>query len=169
MNLKRGDVLLFQGKDLISYLIRHITRSDYSHAGIYYGMIEHRHFIVEAMAWGVSLNALDVKAPHSFDVYRVNNHCLTYEELGTRIIEGVNIKYDYSALCGIYLEERKILNKNILNDVSKLICSEYVSMVYSPLFGDCSIISPADIANSEHTSLIIKNIVNSKSINEGTE
>jgi len=33
-SMRSGDVLLFRGRGLLSWLIRHATHSDYSHAGL---------------------------------------------------------------------------------------------------------------------------------------
>jgi uncharacterized protein YycO len=53
-SMRSGDVLLFRGRGLLSWLIRKFTHSDYSHAGVLYRYHE-RVYCLEAVGKGVRL------------------------------------------------------------------------------------------------------------------
>jgi len=53
-SMRNGDVLLFRGRGLLSWLIRHATHSDYSHAGLLYRYCK-RVYCLEAVGQGVRL------------------------------------------------------------------------------------------------------------------
>lgn len=151
-NLQAGDLFLFYSNNPLSNLIKLWTGSKYSHIGIFYGYIENRPFIAEALAWGISLTAVDTIDPDIYDVFGVF-HQFPEEHLKRKIISGVNKKYDYSGLFGIAFEELNLTAKNILQDKNKFFCSEFASAVYYPVFGSEAINSPADIVKSRYTYL----------------
>jgi len=60
-NLKEGDILLFEGKGLLSRKISKYDGSDYSHSGIYAG----RGMVYEAITGGVMKNTLKESCKHN--------------------------------------------------------------------------------------------------------
>jgi uncharacterized protein YycO len=58
-----GDVLLFRGRGLLSWLIKKFTHSDYSHAGLLFRYRE-RVYCLEAVRWGVRLSPVSMLLEH---------------------------------------------------------------------------------------------------------
>jgi uncharacterized protein YycO len=58
-----GDVLLFRGRGLLSWLIRKFTHSDYSHAGLLFRYRD-RVYCLEAVRWGVRLSPVSMLLEH---------------------------------------------------------------------------------------------------------
>ncbi len=134
-----GDILLYSGRKIFSRLIRRITGSYYSHAGI--AVWWHKRLMVmETLSSGLSIRTMSrsvgrynghvdlfVSAKKINEKRRLRMVLLAQEELGKK----------YSYLGMIETGIRKILKlpgrDNPLVRSEKLICSQFVAMLYNSI------------------------------------
>lgn len=160
--IKNGDVLMFQGKYRSSFLIKRLTKSSYSHAGIAVWWNK-RLMVMEAVAEGVRIIPLSRK----IESYRGNVEWFTcnreiskrdrlrmvisaQEELGKKYARWKSIVFAWKILF-----KRKLSEKDELRRENKLFCSQYVAGIYNSVGLDLKegradrFMSPDDIANSD--------------------
>lgn len=159
--VKNGDVLLYKGKSLASWVIQKVTRSSYSHAGIAAWWNE-RLMVMEARSRGVVVNpfSLSVSSYHGdvewfTCVKEISNQdrlkmiIFAQEELGKSYGRWKTIILGFKILLGRDLDRRDRLRRE-----SKLFCSEYVARVYNSVGLDLKkhrsdrLMKPGDIAAS---------------------
>jgi len=156
-----GDVLLYEGEKFFSRLIKKVTRSRFSHAGIAVWWNE-RLMVMEAVSRGV------VVTPLSANVEHYNGHVHWYtskrplsEEGRKRMIifaQG-ELGKEYALWNAIWVGIKLLFNwkpekRDKLKREQKLFCSAYVAQVYNsigvdlkPGLSDSSVV-PEDIASS---------------------
>ena len=159
--IKDGDVILYEGTSFISKLIRMITKSSYSHAGLavwWHGRL----MVMEATKKGVyplpmSKNIAHYKGnvrlftsvkpiPQTKRLYMVK---FAQGEIGKEYSRWRLILFGYILILGKKRDERDLLRKE-----NTLICSHYVAQTYNYAGIDLkegvsdSFTSPQDIANS---------------------
>jgi hypothetical protein len=161
VRIKNGDIVLYRGKGFISGLIKKITKSPYSHAGIVTWWNE-RLMVMEAVGRGVVTTPLSLnlkKYPDQLEWFTSTKPIS--EEKRLRMIrfaqEELGKEYAFLDLIrfGIkILFTRNIDKKDELRRSQKLICSHYVSQIYNSIGMDLKknqsdrFMSPQDIASS---------------------
>ena len=122
--LKKGDVILVQGRGPISSIIRYFTGNSYTHSACYIGDWK----IIESDWDGVWENTLD---KYIDDVYHVYRHPTASKEQLNHAVEWMKMrqgaKYDYLGILGIALAimGKKKINK--LDNTDRYWCSELVA------------------------------------------
>ena len=159
--IKNGDILLFKGTNLGSWIVQKATRSPYSHAGIAAWWNE-RLMVMEARGKGVSANPFSVSVAHSHgavewftcvkdisDEDRLKMIVFAQEELGKSYGRLKTIALGLKTLLSHDLDKRDRLRRE-----RKLFCSEYVARVYNSIGLDLKkqrsdrFMKPHDIADS---------------------
>jgi hypothetical protein len=159
--IRNGDVLMFKGKYRSSFLIKWLTKSPYSHAGIAVWWNE-RLMIMEAVMSGVRV------APLSRNIYQHKGNVewfsckkeISEEDRHKMIIfaqEELGKSYARwkAVLFGVkVLFKRDLSEKDELRMENKLFCSQYVAQIYNSIGLDLKknredrFMSPGDIAKS---------------------
>jgi hypothetical protein len=161
-HIKNGDVLMFQGKYRSSFLIKRLTRSSYSHAGIAVWWNK-RLMVMEAVEEGVRIIPLSRKIESyrgSVEWFTCNREISkrdrlrmvisAQEELGKRYAKWKTIVFAWKILF-----KRKVSDKDELRKENKLFCSQYIARIYNSVGLDLKegradrFTSPEDIANSD--------------------
>lgn len=160
--IKDGDVLLYQGKGLLSKAIKLLTKSKYSHAGIAVWWNE-RLMVLEAVSKGVILTPLSKNVSH----YKGDVHWYTsvqhipqtkrfkmvqyaQQELGKEYSKWKLIVFGYKLIFG---KDRD--KKDEFRNAHSLVCSHYTAQIYNYAGMDLaegisdSFTLPEDISKSE--------------------
>ena len=158
-DMKSGDVLLFDGNGVLSWLIRHATHSDYSHAGLLFRYRE-RVYCLEAVGQGVRLSPVSrLLAHYPKGVF----YCSLGAEKPTREtalgfgFEQLCLPYDVLGLFRFAFA--LIFNKRLpVEPDNRWFCSELVAAAYRiagfPLTdGLPCYASPADLINGHRLEL----------------
>ena len=159
--IKDGDVLMFKGRYLHSSIIRGLTRSFYSHAGIAVWW-NRRLMVMEAVERGVRILPLSRKiGRYRGDVEwfcskkeiserdRLRMIIFAQEELGKSYARWREIFFGWKILL-----RRDLSEKDELRRENKLYCSQYVARIYNAIGLDLKknrddrFMSPDDVANS---------------------
>lgn len=164
--LQDGDIILFRGKTLLSRLIRWITRSPYSHAGVV-GWWEDRLMVLEARGAGVVASRLS----HVIEQYPGRAELWTADDT---VIREVGLRLDRTRVVAaarmhlgkqyatwkLFAALRKLMfgtdeSADPRRPPKKFVCSEYVSMVWNAGGVDLSAeldkyTKPGDIAKSRY-------------------
>jgi len=159
--IKDGDVLMFKGRYLHSSIIRGLTRSFYSHAGIAVWW-NRRLMVMEAVERGVRILPLSRKiSSYRGDVEwfcskkeiserdRLRMIIFAQEELGKSYARWREIFFGWKILL-----RRDLSEKDELRRENKLYCSQYVAQIYNSVGLDLKkkrddrFMSPDDVANS---------------------
>lgn len=155
-NIKDGDILLYKGTALPSRIIRMVTKSEYSHAGIA-AKWNNRHMVMEVTHKGVIATTLARNIRHykgdvewfssKKDISKAKRDTMikfAQEQLGN--------EYDFLQLLRIGI---KLLFKKVINvKDERLICSEFVAEMYSQVGIDLkkgasdAFTTPSDISRS---------------------
>lgn len=159
--IRNGDVLMYKGRSFSSRIIRYVTKSAYSHAGLAVWWNE-RLMVMEAIGKGVIVTPLSANVAH----YRGNVEWFScVEEIPEEEREQMvtfaqqELGKEYATLgavmMGIFLLfKRGVEKKDKLRRESKLFCSHYVAATYNAIGKDLKkglsdrFMSPADVANS---------------------
>jgi hypothetical protein len=161
LQIKNGDVFMYKGKKIFSRLIRWLTKSPYSHAGIAVWWNE-RLMVMEAVMRGVRV------APLSRNIYqhkgniewfsckkeiaeedRLRMVIFAQEELGKSYARWKAVLFGLKVLF-----KRDLNKKDELRMENKLFCSQYVAQIYNSIGLDLKknredrFMSPGDIARS---------------------
>lgn len=160
---KPGDLILVEGKSVISKIISLFTKSKFTHIALHTGL---EGMLIESDFGGVQYNFIDEKYKnYNYSVYRYKDglkaiYALNYAE--SKLGKG----YDYSGLVGIALEIVGLSNKNYLDDKNKYWCSELVADSYLnagvnlPVNKNTSKVSPADFAKMSLFKKVYENNIN---------
>jgi len=159
--LASGDVLLYEGEKFFSWVIKKVTRSRFSHAGIAVWWNE-RLMVMEAVGRGVVVTPLSASVGH----YNGHVHWYTSKRpLGPEerrrmiIFAQEQLGKEYALWKAIWLGIQLLFNRkpekrDRLKREQKLFCSAYVAQIYNsvgvdlkPGFSDSSVV-PEDIAIS---------------------
>lgn len=174
LQIKNGDVLLYQGSGLISWLIKKVTGSKYSHAGIVVWW-HNRLMVLEAVGKGIICTPLSRNIGH----YQGEVHLYTAREMyqkgdpwterGKRqsIVEFAQMElgkeyatwklvlYGWKLLWG-----RDLDKKDKFRTSNKLVCSQYVAAAYNIVGVDLKegladrFTKPSDIAKSKKLEMV---------------
>lgn len=159
--IQDGDVLLYRGLSLASRVIRWVTGSPYSHAGLAVWW-NGRLMVLEAVGKGVVVTPLsaNVRGYHGDVEWFASADTIAPEER-QRLVEVAQkeLGKEYATWKAILLGIRRLLGSGIdRRDTArrerKLFCSLYVASVYNAIGRDLtkgvsdSFTSPADIARS---------------------
>ncbi len=159
--IANGDVLLYEGKTFYSWVIKKMTRSRFSHAGIAVRWNE-RLMVMEAVSRGVVVTPFSASVGHyNGRVHLFTSKRLLGEEERKRMIifAQEELGKEYALLKAIWLGIKLFFNwkpekRNKLKRERKLFCSAYVAQIYNsigvdlvPGLSDLSVV-PQDIANS---------------------
>ena len=159
--IKDGDVLMFKGRYFSSSIIRWLTGSFYSHAGIAVWW-NRRLMVMEAVERGVGILPLSRKiGSYRGDVEwfcskkeiperdRLRMILFAQEELGKSYARWREILFGWKILL-----RRNLSEKDELRRENKLYCSQYVARTYNAIGLDLKknrddrFMSPDDVANS---------------------
>jgi hypothetical protein len=159
--IKDGDILLYEGLNLASRVIRWATRSRYSHAGIAVWWND-RLMVMEAVGRGVSVTTLSSNIKHYHG--HVQWFSTRDEVPGDRRMQLVQFAQEElgkeyalwkAVLLGLYLLFRKDRDKkDELRRENSLYCSWYVAQIYNAAGLDLKkgvsdrFMTPEDIAHS---------------------
>jgi hypothetical protein len=159
--IKNGDVLMFKGKCRSSFLIKWLTKSPYSHAGIAVWWNE-RLMIMEAVMKGVRVAPLS-RCIHqhkgNVEWFRLQKEIAEEDRLRMVIFAQEELGKSYArwkaVLFGLkVLFRRDLSKKDELRMENKLFCSHYVAQIYNSIGLDLKknredrFMSPGDIASS---------------------
>ncbi len=161
LQIKDGDVLLYRGKGIITRMIRWVTHSEYSHAGIAVWWNE-RLMVMEAVMKGVRISPLSRNIyQHKGNVEWFSCKKEISEEDRQRMVifaqEELGKSYARwrALLLGLkVLLKRDLSKKDELRTEDKLFCSQYVAQTYNSIGLDLKknredrFMSPGDIARS---------------------
>ena len=151
-----GDIVFVRTRSPISWLIRKLTNSKWSHICVKMS----DSFIIESDF----LKSVKVRRMEYRDFRLVHLNITDPERirLVTFLLEQTSVKYDYGRIFGILANILGISkNKNLWDSYNKLICSELVSqgltIINSPNIPEtiAYAITPSDIANILLTDQII--------------
>lgn len=159
-NIRNGDVLLYKGKGILSYIIQKGTRSEYSHSGIA-AWWNDRLMVMEVIRKGVVVTAIsrNVSRYHGdIEWYTAKNNISKDQRVLMIRFAQKKLGHEYN-----FLELFTIAVKIIFNKIIKLkkfkderlICSQYVAEIYKAIGIEIkknvvpSLITPADIAWSK--------------------
>lgn len=152
-----GDLLCFRGKDLDSTIIRHLTRSEYSHVGLVF-LYEGRVYCLEAVSAGMRLVLMSRRAKlynGGIDYFRVQG--VTEEQRRGAVgfaFELLGEPYNYRGILR-FLWFLLSGNKDRIRQRDGWFCSEVIAEAYrrqkAPLVQRraAAYTSPADLARSD--------------------
>ena len=162
--IKNGDILMYKGKGFVSWTVKVVTRSEYSHAGIAVWWNE-RLMVMEAIGDGVIIS------PLSRNVSDYHGEVEWYEyyqpipegkqkEMIIFAQQELGKKYDMKGVIGLGVKTLFRIKPDITKKKpNKLFCSQYVANIYSAVGLDLDIknsdlsTSPDDILISDRTVL----------------
>lgn len=127
-----GDIICTHTGGLVPWLIRRLSRSEWSHVALYIGGGE----MVEALGAGVVRRSVQ-----AYEGRRRSRYCMAWrpdcpEEVKARAcqnaVEAIGYKYDYSAIWGIWLAiwQYRINRPNKKQESSRFFCSELVAVAF---------------------------------------
>ncbi len=156
-----GDVLLYEGETFYSWIIKKVTRSRFSHAGITVWWNE-RLMVMEAVSRGVIVTPLSVSVgQYKGHVHWYSSKRLLSEEDRERMIifAQEELGKAYALWKAVWVGIQLVFNwkpeeRDELKREQKLFCSAYVAQIYNsigvdlvPGLSDISVV-PEDIARS---------------------
>lgn len=161
-HIKNGDVLMFKGKYRSSFLIKRLTESSYSHAGIAVWWNK-RLMVMEAVEEGVRIIPLSRKIERYkgevewfscrkeiSEEDRLRMVMFAQEELGKSYAKWKTIVFGWKIFF-----RRKLSDRDEFRQENKLFCSLYVAQIYNVVGLDLRkdradrFMSPDDIAKSD--------------------
>lgn len=141
MLIKQYDILFYKGDSFLSNIIRCITKSKYSHCGIF---IDENH-VVE-INWNFKYKIRHIKySKDKYDVYR----CIANFDknmMNKYIHYTIGQSYDFGELF-------RCLGFKLKDNKSKVICSECVfdAFEYAGIrLLDCDVVTPQDLTQSKY-------------------
>jgi hypothetical protein len=161
LKIRNGDVLMYKGRSFASRVIRIITRSAYSHAGLAVWWNE-RLMVMEAVGKGVIVTPLSANVAHYHgNVEWFSSVEEVSEEERKRLVTFAQqeLGKEYATwkaiVIGIFLLfKQDVEKKDKLRREKKLFCSHYVAEAYNAIGRDLKkglsdrFMSPADVADS---------------------
>ena len=161
LQIKNGDVIMYEGKSMVPKLVSWFTRSPYSHAGIAVWWNE-RLMVMEATMRGVRVMPLSrnifkhkgkvewfTSKQEISDEDRLRMVIFAQEELGKSFARWKAVLFGLKILLN-----RNLSKKDQLRMENKLFCSQYVAQIYNSIGLDLKkkredrFMSPGDIAKS---------------------
>ena len=160
--MRAGDILLFQGKGMMSRLIRWGTRSPYSHVAV--SVSPEMNLCIEACSGGV--RARDIRKIKDFyEVYRVKEgYSYELDKVITFLVDKLNRRYDFFGVFWLgFLKFLRLIGLRFLEKMSNewqrsrdYFCSELCYEAFwegggldiVPDVDEAAITSPGDIAMS---------------------
>jgi hypothetical protein len=161
LQIKNGDVIMYEGKSMVPKLVSWFTRSPYSHAGIAVWWNE-RLMVMEAAMRGVMVMPLSrnifrhkgkvewfTSKQEISDEDRLRMVIFAQEELGKSFARWKAVLFGLKILLN-----RNLSKKDQLRMENKLFCSQYVAQIYNSIGLDLKknredrFMSPGDIAKS---------------------
>lgn len=161
-DIKDGDILMYKGKGFVSWVVKTVTRSAYSHAGVAVWW-NRRLMVIEAVGEGV------VIAPLSRNVAEYHGEVEWYnyfkdidQDQRDKMIlyaqKELGKKYDMKGVIGLGIKTLLRIKPDITKKKpNQLFCSQYVANIYSAVGLDLDIknsdlsTSPDDILISDRT------------------
>ena len=143
-----------KGKSFISRAIQLVTKSSYSHIGIYLG----NYTIAEALGRGVTIDFIH-DLPQGYDIFRLKPEIMFTEtqknKLDDFILQKISTPYNYEKIFACLLEEELGIKIPVVKN--RMICSEFAYLAYRYALGfdilpdipDHEIITPEMISESE--------------------
>ncbi len=136
--IKTGDVLLFRGRGLWSWMVKVRTKSVYTHAGVALRIKANgceRVSVLEALEpWGVRLHPLDqyVAAGESVDWYEVTDPAVNREKVASFALRQWGLRYAWRQLLWSFSRlawlARRVLRRPLRDvDPERWFCSELVA------------------------------------------
>jgi len=159
--INNGDVFMYKGKGIASYIIQRVTRSPYSHAGIAAWWNE-RLMVMEAKGNGVVVSPFSRSVGHyhgDVEWFISTQEISESDRLKMVIFAQEELGKTYGRWKAIVLGIRTLFQRDLdkrdrLRKQNKLFCSEYVAQTYNSICLDLKkktsdrFMKPADIANS---------------------
>ena len=161
LQIKNGDVIMYEGKSMVPKLVSWFTRSPYSHAGIAVWWNE-RLMVMEATMRGVMVMPLSrsilrhkgkvewfISKQEISDEDRFRMVIFAQEEFGKSFARWKAVLFGLKILLN-----RNLSKKDQLRMENKLFCSQYVAQIYNSIGLDLKknredrFMSPGDIAKS---------------------
>ncbi len=162
-NIKNGDILMYQGTGKVSSLIRFLTHSKYSHAGIAVWW-NTRLMVMEAVGKGVILTPLSRNINHyhgDVEWFEYNGEISEEDRLKMIVRGQEELGKSYATWkvvwFGLKIFLKLKLKKKDSDKSDRLFCSEYVAAIYGAIGLDLDMdkahrnTSPEDIVDSEKT------------------
>ena len=158
-SMRSGDVLLFRGSGFLSWLIRHATHSDYSHAGLLF-RYSGRVYCLEAVGKGVRMAPVSRLLDHYPDGVFYCGLGATEPARETALgfgFQQLSLPYDVFGLVRFALALIFAWRRPVKPD-RRWFCSELVAAAYRiagfPLTDELPCYaSPADLINGQHLEL----------------
>ena len=159
---RTGDLLCFRGHSLISRLIRRITRSAYSHAGLVF-LYEGRVYCLESVGHGVRLALMSHLVRHyegGIDYFRIDYPEAVRTQAVGFAFQQLGKFYDQMGLVR-FLRALVLKTFPKLPDDDRFFCSELVAWAYlkaeSPLVEMApSYTDPERLAHSPHATFLFE-------------
>ena len=140
--MKSGDILLFEGKGFISWLIKTATRSKFSHVGLVYRDRSGKLYCFHSTSLSKPVGTKLVPLKELMDSYKGNIYSRALAKPLSALHRTV-FKVDIQNMCGIDYESSKLelflaafgrkLNIKVSHPSAALYCSEVVSVIYRHL------------------------------------
>ena len=160
--INNADILMYKGTTLFSRLIRKVTKSEYSHAGIV-AWWNDRLMVLEAVGKGVIVTPISSNISHyKGEVHLYSTKASISANVRSKMLQFAQqeLGKEYATwkliLFGIKIIFKKNLDeKDELKRTNKLYCSHYVAQVYNSQGHDLKkgvsdrFMRPEDIANSK--------------------
>jgi hypothetical protein len=159
-SFRTGDLLLFRGRGLLSLIIRSITRSPYSHAGLVYSF-EGRVYCVEAVGAGVRiilLSELLKRYPGGVDYFEVEASDKQRRRAVSFCFQQLGKIYDKPGIfrfaAALVFDKRAVSPRD-----DRWFCSELVAAAYAAQDTPLTAVqeaytSPSDLAMSPRVKLV---------------
>ena len=162
LKIKNGDILLYRGSGVISWLIKKVTGSEYSHAGIVVWWNK-RLMVLEAVGKGIVCTPLSRNIGHYKGEVHWYSSCrplpngargrivqFAQMELGKEYATWKLVLFGWKLLLGKDLDKKDEFKRR-----NKLVCSQYVATAYNYIGIDLKeglsdrFTKPSDIAKSK--------------------
>jgi hypothetical protein len=161
LQIMNGDVFLYRGKGIVAGIIRWLTHSTYSHAGIAVWWNE-RLMVMEAVMRGVRITPLsrNIYQHHgNVEWFTCKKEISEEDRLKMVIFAQEELGKSYARWKAMLFGLKILLNRNLsrkdqLRMENKLFCSPYVAQIYNSIGLDLKknredrFMSPGDIARS---------------------
>jgi len=157
---REGDILLFRGRGILSIIIRAITRSPYSHAGLVY-LFEGRVYCIEAVGAGVRiilLSELLKRYDGGIDYFEVQLSTEHRKSAVSFCFQQLGKIYDKPALVRFFVallfDRRAVSPQDERWFCSELVAASYASQGSALVEAQDAYTSPSDIAMSPRVKLV---------------
>lgn len=147
--MEKFDLIFYKGKNIISKIIRLISKSDYTHVALYLGDF---HVVETDFMLNLSVRHIIYKRK-DYDVYRVENITAKQrEKLEEFINMTISSHYDYKLVMSHF--SNYFFDNKIRGSKNKFDCSEWIDLAFKyagidllPSYNK-STVTPADLSKS---------------------